>query len=223
MAVVPVFVAASAMTGNAQVHYKPHISVGAHAGMAMSRMSFSPGVPQGWNSGFTMGVTARYAEERHCGLIGELNVTQRGWKESFEDNPGLEYKRTLTYIELPLMTHIYFGPKRCKFFFNAGPQFGYMIGEKIASNFDYINTASADLPAGRRVNQMSMQIEHKFDYGICAGLGLEYYLTPRQSLSLEGRFYYGLGNIYPDSKSDEFGASRTYGIQIMLGYNFRLR
>lgn len=214
---------AAALTANAQVHYKPHMSVGGHAGMAMSQMSFSPSVPQGWENGMTMGVIFRYAEEKHFGVIGELNVTQRGWKESFDDNPGLEYSRSLTYIELPLMTHIYFGPRRCKFFFNAGPQFGYMIGDKISSNFNYRNPSEAGLAAHRRVNQMSMEVKHKFDYGICAGLGMEYYIRPRHSLTIEGRFYYGLGNIYSATKADEFSASRGYGIQIMLGYNFRLR
>lgn len=207
----------------AQTHYKPHISIGGHAGMTMSRMSFSPSVPQTWNDGMVIGVSASYSEEKIFGLIGELNMAQRGWKESFEDNPGLEYKRTLTYLELPLLTHIYFGPKRVKFFFNAGPQFSVMLSDKITANFDYNDPASAGIEATRRVNQMSNEIKNKFDYGIVAGLGLEFWMRPRHSLKLEGRFYYGLGNIYPSSKSDEFSASRNMALEITLGYNFRLR
>lgn len=208
---------------SAQTHYKPHISVGGHAGMTMSRMSFSPSVPQSWNEGLVIGVSARYTEEKIFGLIGELNMSQRGWKESFEDNPGLEYKRTLTYLELPLLTHIYFGPKRVKFFFNAGPQFSLMLSDKITANFDYNNPSEAGIDATRRVNQMSNEIKNKFDYGIVAGFGMEFWMRPRHSFTLEGRFYYGLGNIFPASKSDEFSASRNMTLEVTLGYNFRLK
>lgn len=216
---------AVAVAGNAvaETHYKPHISVGGHAGMSMSRMSFAPSVPQSWAQGITVGAQARYAEEKIFGLIAELNFEQRGWKEKFEDNPELEYSRTLNYIELPIMTHIYFGSSRTKFFVNLGPEFCYMIGSSISSNFDYRNPEAAGLPASRRVNQMAMEIQHKFDYGICAGLGVEWWAAPRHSVYLEGRFYYGLGNIYNSSKADEFSASRGMSLTVTAGYNFRLK
>lgn len=206
----------------AETHYKPHISVGAHGGMTLSRMSFSPSVPQGWASGMTMGVQASYSEERLVGVVAELNFSQHGWQEQFDDNPGLSYKRTLNYIELPLMTHIYFGPDRCKFFINLGPQFGYMLSNSIDSNFDYTAPSTAGIASTRRVNQMKMEIEHKFDYGITAGVGVEWWAAPRHSVYVEGRFYYGLGNIYSSSKADEFSASRTMSINVTVGYNFRV-
>lgn len=208
---------------SAETHYKPHIAIGGHAGLTLSRMSFSPSVPQGWASGMTMGVQASYSEERLVGVVGELNFGQHGWKEQFDNNPGLSYSRTFNYIELPLMTHIYFGPSRCKFFFNLGPQFGYMVSSSISSNFDYANPASAGIASTRRVNQMKMDIKHKFDYGITAGLGVEWWAAPRHSLYVEGRFYYGLGNIYASSKADEFSASRGMSIYVTAGYNFRLK
>lgn len=211
------------VSAQAQGRYKPHISVGAHGGMSMSRMSFSPSVPQGWEQGINMGVQVRYAEEKIFGIIAELNFEQRGWKETFEDNPGLEYSRRLTYLDLPLLTHIYFGPKRCKFFFNLGPEFSYMISNGITANFDYTNPEDAGIEATRRVNQMSMEVKNKFDYGICAGLGVEFYLKPRHSIYVEGRFYYGLGNIFPSSKADEFSASRNMNLAVTAGYNFRLK
>lgn len=208
---------------SAETHYKPHVSIGGHAGMSMSRMSFSPSVSQGWQDGIVMGVSARYSEEKIFGLIGELNFVQRGWKENFKDNPGLEYSRRLTYIELPVMTHIYFGTRRFKGFFNAGPQFSYMISENISSNFDYTNPAAAGIPSTRRCDQMAMAIRNKFDYGIVAGLGCEFYVQPRHSISVEGRFYYGLGNIYSASKADTFSASRSMSLEITAGYHFRVK
>ena len=76
-AILALAVALTTLAANAESHYRPHISVGARAGMSMSRMSFSPSVPQSWQNGMVMGITARYAEEKIFGIIGELNFEQR--------------------------------------------------------------------------------------------------------------------------------------------------
>ncbi len=123
------------------------------------------------------------------------------------------------------MTHIYFGSDRFKGFINLGPEFGYMIGDNITSNFDYKNYKEIEgFPAGFRTNeQLAMDIQNKFDYGIAAGIGMELLIKQRHSIMLEGRYYYGLGNIFKATKRDFFGASRGMSIEITLGYMFRIR
>ena len=209
---------------NAQTHYKPHLSVGFKGGMTMSEMSFSPSVKQSFNNGTTGAVTFRYTEEKLFGLIAEIGWAQRGWKEKFEDSP-CQYSRSLTYLKLPLLTHIYFGSPRFKCFVNLGPEFDFMISENISSNFDYRDPLKAEgFPSeARMTQQMAMDIKNKFDYGITGGVGIEFYLTPRNSVTLEGRYYFGLGNIFPAAKADTFSASRITSIEITLGYNFRLK
>ncbi len=209
---------------NAQTHYKPHLSVGFKGGMTMSEMSFSPSVKQSFNNGTTGAVTFRYTEEKLFGLIAEIGWAQRGWKEKFEDSP-CQYSRSLTYLKLPLLTHIYFGSPRFKCFVNLGPEFDFMISENISSNFDYRDPLKAEgFPSeARMTQQMAMDIKNKFDYGITGGVGIEFYLTPRNSVTLEGRYYFGLGNIFPAAKADTFSASRNTSIEITLGYNFRLK
>ena len=84
--VVAVCVAVAAFgTANAQRHYVPHVHVGAHAGMSMSRVSFYPKTKQMNLPGMQFGLSFRYAEERHVGLLAELNIEQRGWREDFEE------------------------------------------------------------------------------------------------------------------------------------------
>lgn len=207
-----------------QNHYVSHVHVGVHGGVALSRMSFSPSVKQKMLNDFTFGVAARYAEERHVGLMGEINVTRRGWNEKFEDSP-LQYSRTLTYLEMPIMTHIFFGPRSFKFFFNLGPQFCYMISSAIDSNFDYANPSAVEnFPQEYRMTeQMSMEIKNRFDYGICASFGMEPIIGKRNSFTLEARYYFGLGNIYGAAKKDTFSASRGMAITVTLGYMFRLK
>ncbi len=221
--VILVLLSALTFSAIAETHYKPHISIGARAGVSMGMMSFSPSVKQSWNMGTTGAVTVRYTEEKLFGVIAELGWIQRGWKENFEEYK-FSYSRTITYLNLPILTHIYFGSRRFKTFINLGPEFSYMIGSSISSDFNYNNPASvAGFPANRVVEQMKMDISNKFDYGICASVGFEFYVKPRHSLALECRYYFGLGNIFPARKADYFSASRNMSLQLTLGYNFRLR
>lgn len=208
---------------SAQRTYDPHFSIGGKAGATLSNMAFSPSIEQKMAQGMIFGVTARYIEEKIFGLQAELNIEQRGWKENFEETE-FSYQRKLTYLQLPVMTHIYFGSNKLKGFVNLGPSVGYMISENISANFDYRNPASVEgFPiANRHVNQMSMDVKNHFDYGICAGAGVEF-ISGKNSFILEGRYYYGIGNIFSARKKDEFSASRGTSIQISLGYMFHVK
>ncbi len=207
----------------AQRYYSPDFALGVKGGATLGQMSFSPSPKQKFMQGFTAGVVGRYMEENHFGLIGELNVTQRGWAEDFEGAP-FKYKRTLTYIQIPMFTHIYFGSRKVHGIVNLGPEAGYMIGSSVSADFDYMNPSSvAGFPIANRVTEeMGMEIKNRFDYGIAGGVGVEF-IAGRNSFMLEGRYYYGLGNIYPSAKKDYFSASRGMPIVITLGYMFRLK
>lgn len=211
-------------TASAQRHYSPNVAIGGKAGATMSSISFNPDVMQSMNTGMMAGVTFRYIEEKHVGLMAEINIEQRGWKEDFEEHP-FSYERTLTYIQIPLMTHIFFGGKKFKGFINLGPEVAYMIGESTSADFDYNNIASIpNFPTENRMNeQLYTKVKNKFDYGISAGIGMEYVIKRRHSIMLEGRYYFGLGNIYPDNKRDTFSASRGTTISIALTYMYRLK
>lgn len=210
---------------NAQTLYESHVHIGGRAGATLSSIAFSPNVEQSMVPGFTAGVSFRYAEERHVGLIAEFNVTQRGWKESFDDGEPFKYSRTLTYLEIPLMTHIFFGSQRFKGFVNLGPEVSYMIGSSVNSNFDYKNVSAVpNFPLKNRMTeQLAMDVKNRFDYGITGGIGMEYKINRKHSVTLEGRYYFGLGNIYPSSKKDVFASSRHSSIMVSLGYYFRMK
>lgn len=217
-----ILVVASAV---AQHYYSPEFCIGGHAGMTMSNMAFAPKVKQSMISGALFGVTARYTEEKFFGLIAEVNLEQRGWKEKFDDGTDFAYSRSLTYIQIPFMTHIYFGSRKFKGFVNLGPSVSLLLGDKITSNFNYTRpdqVAGFDME-NRHVNQMSMEIKNKFDYGVVGALGMELVLKRKHSLLLEARYYFGLGNIFPAAKKDEFSASRSTSIEVCLGYMFHIK
>lgn len=207
----------------AQSHYNSTVSIGVRGGADMSKVFFYPSVEELFNFGATAGVTFRYIEERHFGLIAELNFSQRGWKEDFEDAP-YDYRRTFNYLQLPVLAHIYFG-RRGKFFINLGPEFGFFMGEKTYANFDPTQIATLpDFPYRNRMNsQLTEKVKSKFDYGITAGLGGEFSITPRNSITIEARFYYGLGNVMADKRTDPFQTSTQMTLSLAAGYWFRIK
>lgn len=208
---------------SAQTHYEPRVSVGVKGGVALSRVFFNPSVKQSMLMGAVAGVTFRYVEENHFGLIAELNLAQRGWKENFGEAP-YRYSRTVSYLQLPVLAHIYFG-RRGRFFFNAGPEVSLRIGSSTSANFNPADIASlSDFPSTHRNTQeMQMAINQKVDFGINAGLGAEFFATSRSSLHLEARFYYGLGNMLKSGRTEPFNSSNSMSVSATLGYWFRLK
>ena len=74
--------------------------------------------------------------------------------------------------------------------------------------------------ASQVVAQNSLAVENKFDYGIAAGAGVEFSMRRVGHFMLEGRYYYGLGNIFKNSKSDYFGKSNFGQIVVKASYLF---
>lgn len=222
--ITALLVATTIISINAQTLYDSRISIGGKAGMTMSRVMFSPTVPQKMLSGGMLGVVFRYSEEKNFGLLAELNVVQRGWKEDFKETP-FQYTRNLTYVQIPIMTHISFGSSKFKGFFNAGPEIGFMIGESSSSNFDVNNIENIEgFPNINRHNeQLTLPIKNKIDYGISVGAGMEFIAKRKHSFLLEGRCFYGLGNAFGSRKRDAFSASTGLSVMITLGYLYRLK
>lgn len=215
------------------------LSVGPTAGWNITNIKFTPKVEQKGLGGFSGGVALRYTVEKYfstiCSIQLELNYAQMGWKEDIKDinnSPVINattgaaenYSRTINYIQVPFLAHLAWGKEKkgLNFFVNAGPQLGAYISESTKSNFDFDKRNTADRVSSV-VAQDTMKVENKFDYGIAAGLGVEYTIPKVGHFLLEGRYYYGLGNIYGDSKRDYFASSNYQTISIKLSYLFDLK
>ena len=201
------------------------LSFGFNGGMGTSSVSFIPSIKQQLSLGPTFGVTARHISEKYffliCGLQLECNLAGRGWTELIEDGSGNEYTRVANYIEGPFFAHLGFGREVRGFqgFFNIGPQVSYLLNEHEV----YGGKEPWDIT--NRPNQVTEQygkdIENKLDYGITAGLGIEM-LTGVGTFGLEGRYYFGLGNIYGITKKDYFGRCANSTISLRATYLFSL-
>lgn len=195
---------------------------GAKGGVTLSQLSISPNIKQSMEMGSIAGITMRYAEERFFGIILELNYSQKGWKEKFiESDAAYQYSRTLNYIELPFLAHIYFGKKSFRFFLNLGPQVGICIGENTNSNFD-LNTLPK-FSTYRETTHYTMGVDKPFDYGLTGGLGCEVRIKNQHSILVEGRYYFGLSDIFNNKSADYFSVSSNQSILVSLSYMYNIK
>jgi len=203
----------------------------------------------GMTAGFTARYTCEKYFKSICAIVGEVNYSQIGWKEriwDFDDQPvvmhndttqTLRYSRKMTYIQVPVLARMGWGRERSglQFFFQLGPQVGFYLSDKSDTNFDIHDPAFnpgddnskfspqykyAGIRASRVVAQDTMAIENKVDYGIVVGLGMEYSNRHLGHFLVEGRYYYGLGNLYGNTKRDYFARSNFGNIVIKFTYLF---
>ncbi len=191
--------------------YTPEITFGTRQGVTFSTVWFAPAVNQTMRLGYMGGFTSRFILEKYFGLQIELNYMQRGWtaKARPNDSPEFKYDREFHYLELPFMTHIFFGKKSFRWFFNLGLNLSYLIDE---------NTTAKLLDSEKRAEHTQV-VSNKFDYGICGGTGFEFH-TRAGIYQIEGRYNFGLGDVFPSKITNDFGRSSNQVITVNLGILF---
>jgi len=185
---------------------KPEIYVGATFGASESMVMFKPTVAQGFLQGYNGGLVFRYVADKNVGFQVEMNLSQRGWSEK----TGL-YTRQLNYIELPFLTHFYFG-NNSRFFFNIGPKISYLISEK-----NLINTTTASSEV-----QHITKIQNPFDYGVSAGFG--YLINIKGNIiQLDTRANYSLSDIFSNDTRDYFDTSNNLYLSVNLAWLLKIK
>lgn len=227
----------SLTTVQAQIgEHRSDFAIGANGGYVLSKVGFTPTVQQKQHGGITGGVSLRYVCEKYfktiCSVYAEVNYAKVGWTEDILDiennavlisgtGEALKYQRDITYIQIPVFAHLAWGREErgFNFFVNLGPQIGFYLNESTTTNFDKTTPTENDRVSNITA-QYDMPVEKKLDYGIAAGAGMEYSIPKVGHFLLEGRYYYGLGNIYGSSKKDYFGKSNFGQIVVKASYLF---
>ena len=202
---------------------RSRFELGVSGGMNINNMEFQPSIRQKFLNGWGGGLNLRYTSEKYFSMICatqlEVNFSQRGWEEDFDDGTNNSYSRVMNYVEIPVFAHLSWGKEErgFQFFLNLGPQFGFLLNDKEYYTGDWkIEERPVSLQP-----IYGKKIEHSFDYGIAGGLGVEW-KTRAGNFFIEGRYYYALGDIFGNSKTDDFGRSANMTIYARLGYSIRL-
>jgi hypothetical protein len=199
--------------------FQQNWSYGINGGMTSSVVNFAPKIYQARLNQSVGGFSIRYIGEKYFGLHGELNLSQRGWRESKDSIPEHKYTMSLLYAELPLLTHVYFDlGTRVRIIFNLGPQIGYLLSAKEQEN--QVVLENPNIPEETKpVQYRGDKPQNKFDWGLTGGGGFEL-RTGIGSFVLEGRYYYGLSDIYKNSPADFYAGSANQVTTVKLTYFF---
>lgn len=214
---------ALANTCQAQIgENRSDLAVGVNGGYLLNTVGFNPTIKQNFHGGTTFGLTVRYTCEKYfscyCALQGEINYAQMGWNELIETSTDT-YKRDINYLQIPLLARMAFGKERggVQGFLILGPQLGLYLSEKECRGGEW-SDYTLSLRPNHRVEQYDMKVEKKFEYGITGGLGMQVSTKSGHYFILEGRYFYGLSDLFGNSKKDPFGKSNNGAIIAKLSY-----
>ena len=182
------------------------IYIGTTFGASGSMILFNPTVRQLPLLAYNGGISFRYITQKNVGLQVELNYSQRGWEEE-----GSKYARRLNYFEMPFLTHLYLG-KTHRFIVNIGPKVSYLFNESVLVN----NTENSE------AEQHVKPDYFPFEYGLAIGTGYNLHTSKAGGFQLELRAYYGLSDVFANTKSDYFAASNHFNAALNIGWYFQL-
>lgn len=197
-----IFPSAEAQVNN----YIPETYVGINGGRTFSMMNFKPDVAQDILQGYQAGIVVRYISEKHLGLQVEFNYAQKGWQEMND-----VYARRLDYIEMPFLTHIYFG-RNFRFNVQLGPKIGYLFNEKILIDASPNSTREQHLKPAHNA----------FDYGFCAGLGFSL-IIQQQVFQIDARAGYSLSDVFSNAKTEYFDNSNHMNASLSMAWMLKLK
>lgn len=163
----------------------------------MSKIYFDPAMEQDIYLKYTGGVVFKFLSEKHAGIQAEFNYSQRGWKEKPEN--GNKYERSLTYFEMPILTHLYWGSENFKVFLNLGPNLSYHTEDK-----EKYTIVDPNIP-----KYYYRPLDNDFELGLMGGIGLTQLTSSVGDFQFELRFLYGLHGLF---SSNETSLSKSQNV-----------
>ncbi|RDC64945.1 porin family protein [Adhaeribacter pallidiroseus] len=174
--------------------FVPTTSIGFKAGYNLAQTGFKPTIKQEFTRSITAGFILNHFAQPYAGIQVELNYIQAGW--TFSD---VDHSQDISYLEVPVFTHIQIGKKNGAFLLNLGPYIAFLLTKRDSlsipetPNTDLITTAP-----------------NRLHYGLAFGLG---YLqkTAIGNFQLEARYNFGLGNLLSATTSPSQAITATVG------------
>lgn len=196
--------------------FRPRVWVGGHFALQRSKFNFLPRVSQSLHPGYSTGLLARVDVERGASIQIEVNYNRSGWTERYEDKT-LSYKRNLTSIEVPLLTHLYLTHRGMRFYLNVGPIGSWVLEEQGEST-----AGKQEKFAEAALHRHGLPVKNRFVWGLGGGPGISIPLARRHRVELEGRFFHSLTDIWGNKRTDAYGSSTEMRFSVGVNYIFGL-
>ncbi len=192
----------------------PSLHIGGSLGYVASQVLFMHSVTQSIASGARIGFVATMSNSEYVAFSMEVALSQRGWKETYSDNSsGRSYFRRLSFIDLPLLCHLYYPMNKLKAGVKMGPQIGLFIGENVNKSGDGFTQQDE--------TRHALNVVNKFAWGLIGGPSLSYTFG-KHDLELDIMLYYGFNDLFSTTVRDPYSkSSELFGI-VKFNYLFRL-
>ncbi|MBX2842739.1 MAG: PorT family protein [Flammeovirgaceae bacterium] len=173
-------------------------------------------------SGYLGGLMFKVSANPNVGLQAELNYSQKGWTEltrnsNGEIDPNLSFTMRYNYIDFPILTNIYVGKKRVKYFLNFGPHLSYLLSATNTTNDTREDQSTVIEPTFPYDEGTAKPVE----FGVTVGLGLTIDML-KGTFQFEGRGTMGLNNIIDRESEGAPLSSQNQVINFSVGYLFPL-
>ncbi len=157
---------------------KSQINFGAKLGMNRTNIKDIHGSSDP-RYGFQIGAFAQIpfnSEENQFYIQPELNYSQQGEKNQGD---GVDEIYKFDYLTIPVLFRAYFSEEEDEFFGEIGPQFGFLISDKV----DILNNATIKENPNEKYNG--------FDMGATAGIGF----SLNRKFEIFARYYVGFVDV----------------------------
>lgn len=186
---------------------RAQLYVGLSGGMSRNELSTNTGYRSFTKyspmKGFAIGIPILYKLNNWLGVQAEISYVQKNYEYARTGFYKGHYQQNINgYLQLPLMARFSFGGMKLKGFVNLGGYGAYWATGKIKGKMGSLNLKPDD-PDRPQVTQLSTYInyvnfdekysfdnrkDNRMEWGVLAGTGVEYLLTPSIAISIEARY-----------------------------------
>jgi len=177
-------------------------------GINSSSVNFKPGVPQNPTYGIVLGGSYSYMAEPAAGVLIELLYVQSGWDE-LSLTPELYYRRSLNYLELPILSNFVIGRKEYHLKFQLGPKISYLLNDE----------ESTSIPEDQWRYYYGKEIEDRLELGLAVG-GSFSRIFSFGEIQIDGRYNTNFSNLWRATEDFVLINSQVKGFSLTLYYWF---
>jgi Outer membrane protein beta-barrel domain len=180
--------------------------VGIKAGYTLSKFLVKPSGPVASNLPYFAGGLYFSIGLGFATIQPEILYIRTGWR--LAEDPNFIMENWLDYIQVPLLLRLNIVP--------AGPVRPFLCGGGYGAYL--LKATGVSIVTGEEPSKLDMlDTYERLDYGVLGGAGLIFKL-PGLAITVEGRYNYGLKNLYLDPGDGEF--QRNTSIMALVGIGF---
>lgn len=179
-------------------------------------------------TGFNVGIPVRYDFNDWFGLQTEVSVMQKNYSmhrsSIYRFN---EYNYTNTFMNIPVMARFSFGGRNLRGYMLVGGYVGGWLKSHVkGAQIQYFyNPETIEELFGKYKFDEDVKFDsrrdNRFDGGLVAGIGLQYSITPKIGVFVDGRYYYALSDLqknYMKGRQGRYNNTITVSLGVMYTF-----